>query len=130
MLPGRLHEGRGDAAPREMVAPGVRAGTESGLQAGSPNARPAPPETEERVVPESTQKKKCPVCGQGDLVEVTFREGATGAEDEAIQTADTRQVETYSCGHELLGPRLDQTAAGTDELDAERRTSQDTTETP
>src|SRR5688572_14325718 len=38
MLPGRLHgpsgpEGRGDAAPREMVA--TRKGTESGLQAGS-----------------------------------------------------------------------------------------------
>jgi thiol-disulfide isomerase/thioredoxin len=37
MLPGRLHESRGDAAPREMVAAGWResAGTESGLQAGS-----------------------------------------------------------------------------------------------
>ena len=39
MLPGRLHEGRGDAAPREMVATRSpvrrRQGTESGLQAGS-----------------------------------------------------------------------------------------------
>ena len=77
---------------------------------------------------EATGPKKCPVCGKGVLVEVTFREGATGAEDEPIQTADTRQVETYSCGHEVLGPPLDRTAAGTDELDAERRTSEETTE--
>ncbi len=39
MLPGRLHEGRGDAAPREMVAP---AGAE--VTAGqNPAYRPAPP---------------------------------------------------------------------------------------
>jgi hypothetical protein len=79
-------------------------------------------------MPEATELKNCPVCGKGDLIEVTFREGATGAEDEPIQTADTRQVESYSCGHEVLGPRLDRTAAGTDELDAERRTSEETTE--
>jgi hypothetical protein len=77
---------------------------------------------------ESNQAKKCPVCGKGDLVDVTFREGATGAEEEPIQTADTYQVESYSCGHEVRGPRLDRTASGSDELDAERRTSEETTE--
>src|SRR5205807_9769517 len=39
MLPGRLHEGRGNAAPRGMAATRPparrRTGTESGLQAGS-----------------------------------------------------------------------------------------------
>jgi hypothetical protein len=77
---------------------------------------------------ESRQARKCPVCGEGDLVDVTFREGATGVGDEPIQTADTRQVESYSCGHEVPGPALDQTASGSRELDAERRTSEETTE--
>jgi hypothetical protein len=77
---------------------------------------------------ESKQARKCPVCGEGDLVDVMFREGATGAEDEPIQTADTRQVESYSCGHEVRGPSLDRTASGSGELDAERRTSEETTD--
>jgi hypothetical protein len=79
---------------------------------------------------ESKQGRKCPVCGQGDLVDVTFREGAAGADGEPIQTADTRQVESYSCGHEVPGPQLDKTASGTGELDAERRTSEETTDPP
>jgi hypothetical protein len=77
-------------------------------------------------VPESSGSKKCPVCGQGDLVDVTYREGASGAEGEPIQTADTRQVETYSCGHEVAGPALDETAAGTEDLEAERRRTEET----
>ena len=72
--------------------------------------------------------RKCPVCGNGELIDVTYREGATGAGDEAIQTADTRQVETYSCGHEVAGPALDQTAAGSTELEAERRRTEETTD--
>jgi hypothetical protein len=71
---------------------------------------------------------KCPECGKGDLIDVTFREGGEGAEDEPIQTAEARQVESYSCGHEVTGPRLDSTASGTRELQVERRSSEDTTE--
>jgi hypothetical protein len=77
---------------------------------------------------ESSEARKCPVCGQGDFVDVAFLEGGLGAEDETIQTADTHQVETYSCGHEVRGPRLDQTASGSGELDAEHRTSEETTD--
>jgi hypothetical protein len=79
---------------------------------------------------ESSQARKCPVCGRGDLIDVTFREGATGADGEPIQTADTRQVESYSCGHEVPGPRLDETASGSGDLDAEHRTSEETTDQP
>jgi hypothetical protein len=74
--------------------------------------------------------KKCPVCGRGELIDVTYREGATGAEDEPIQTADTRQVESYSCGHEVSGPKLDATASGSEDLEAERRASEETVEPP
>jgi hypothetical protein len=77
-----------------------------------------------------TASKKCPVCGQGDLVDITYRDdpGVSPETEEPIQTADTRQVETYSCGHEVAGPRLDRTAAGSEELEAERRESADTVE--
>jgi hypothetical protein len=78
--------------------------------------------------PESSQTRKCPVCGVGDLLDMTFREGGRGAEGESIQTADSHQVESYSCGHEARGPRLDRTASGTGELDAEHRTSEETIE--
>jgi hypothetical protein len=75
------------------------------------------------------QKRRCPVCGQGRLVDITYREGSPppGA-DEPVQEPDARQVETFSCGHEVTGPRLDRTAAGTEELQVERRSSEETTE--
>jgi hypothetical protein len=64
-------------------------------------------------------------------VDITYREGSPEREiGEAVQLADTRQVETYSCGHEVEGPSLDRSAAGTDRLEAERRESDETTEPP
>ena len=76
------------------------------------------------------ETKKCPVCGQGTLVEITFREdSAMEAEaGEAIQSGESRQVESYSCGHEVVGPRLDASAAGTDDLEVERRQTDETIE--
>ena len=73
---------------------------------------------------------KCPVCGQGTLVEISFWEdSAMEAEaGEAIQEADTRQVVSYSCGHEVVGPRLDESAAGSDDLEVERRQTDETAE--
>jgi hypothetical protein len=85
----------------------------------------------EAVANGPNEPRKCPTCGLGDLVDITYRESPgqpAGAGDEAIQTADTRQVETYSCGHEVLGPALDQTAAGSEDLEAERRESDETIE--
>jgi hypothetical protein len=74
--------------------------------------------------------KKCPVCGKGDLVDITYRDEPEVSPDteEPIQTADSRQIESYSCGHEVSGPRLDRTAAGDEDLEAERRGSDETTE--
>jgi len=77
---------------------------------------------------QTAEPKLCPECGRGELIEITFREGSTQAEGEPIQEADTRQVETYSCGHEVIGPPLDRTAAGSDALEVERRDSGDTVE--
>jgi len=76
------------------------------------------------------ETKRCPVCGQGTLVDITYREDSP-MEDEAgeqIQTGESRQVESYSCGHEVVGPRLDQSAAGTEALQVERRESDETAE--
>jgi hypothetical protein len=73
------------------------------------------------------RSKRCPVCGRGVLVDIGYREGSDLAAGEEIQEADTHQIETYSCGHESRGPGLDQTAA-TEALEAERRTSEETTE--
>lgn len=70
---------------------------------------------------------KCPTCGRGVLVDITYRDGSgqAGQDGEEIQGPDSRQVETYSCGHEVVGPRLD---AADDRLDVERRTSGETTD--
>jgi hypothetical protein len=77
------------------------------------------------------QARTCPRCGKGELVDITYREGVTPADsNEEIQEPESRQVLTYSCGHEVVGPRLDRTAAGTDALEAERRTSEDTADPP
>ena len=76
------------------------------------------------------QTHRCPVCGQGTLVEISFWEESTMEPEagEAIQEADTRQVESYSCGHEVPGPRLDESAAGTEDLEVERRQTDETAE--
>jgi len=79
-------------------------------------------------MPQTADAKKCPLCGKGDLVDLTYREGGSQVADEPIQTADSRQVESYSCGHEVPGPTLDRTAAGSGDLEVERRTSEETTE--
>lgn len=65
------------------------------------------------------------------MVDVTFREGSAKEEvGEEIQLSDTRQMETYSCGHEVPGPSLAESAAGTDDLEVERRGSEETAGPP
>ena len=56
----------------------------------------------------------CPVCGKGTLRQVDFGE----------QQPDSREVQTYTCGHEVEGARLDTSDA--DRLTVERRTSDET----
>jgi hypothetical protein len=57
------------------------------------------------------------------LQDITFTDAPGG---EKIQQARSRQVETYSCGHEVTGPRLEESAGPDSALDVERRTSDET----
>ena len=66
---------------------------------------------------------RCPTCGEGTLVDVSFDLDANSQADGA-QDADSRQIETYSCGHTVVGPRL--STADQDALTVERRTSDET----
>jgi hypothetical protein len=66
---------------------------------------------------------RCPTCGEGTLVDVSFDLDAN-ADADGSQDADSRQIETYSCGHTIVGPRL--SSADQDALTVERRTSDET----
>jgi len=60
----------------------------------------------------------CPICGKGTSVAIEFGE----------QQPASREVQTFTCGHEVEGARLQ--TADTEELDVERRTSGETTAAP
>jgi formylmethanofuran dehydrogenase subunit E len=66
---------------------------------------------------------RCPTCGEGTLVDVSFDLDASDDAD-GSQDAESRQLETYSCGHTVVGPRL--SSADQDGLTVERRTSDET----
>lgn len=68
---------------------------------------------------------RCPKCGEGTLVDVSFDLDRTDAAADGMQEADSRQVETYSCGHNVVGPRL--SSADQEVMTVERRTSDETT---
>ena len=68
--------------------------------------------TSEREAP-----RVCPVCGKGELVDLAF----DGTQGEPRQTADSREVDVYSCGHEVQGPSV--ATADADILEVERRPS-------
>ena len=75
---------------------------------------------------------KCPTCGRGDLVDINYNEPSdSGAPaDGPMQQADSRQVATYSCGHEVTGPRIDRAEQARPAIDIERRTSDETVPPP
>jgi hypothetical protein len=56
----------------------------------------------------------CPICGKGTLRTVDFGD----------QQPESRQVQTFTCGHEVEGERLQ--TADADDLDVERRQSEET----
>lgn len=66
---------------------------------------------------ERTAAPTCPICGKGELVDLTF-DGRRGG---PRQTADSLEVDVYSCGHEVTGPSL--ASADADVLEVERRPS-------
>jgi hypothetical protein len=61
--------------------------------------------------PDSTT---CPICGKDTLRTVEFGE----------QQRESRQVQTFTCGHEVEGAQLQ--TADADRLDVERRESEET----
>jgi hypothetical protein len=68
------------------------------------------------------------------LRDIAFDEGppaevqgvGEGPVEAPAQLARSRQIETYSCGHEVIGPHL--AVADESRLDVERRTSEETAE--
>lgn len=56
----------------------------------------------------------CPICGKGTLLTTEF----------GTQQPESREVRTFSCGHEVKGAALE--TADADQLDVERRTSEET----
>jgi hypothetical protein len=60
------------------------------------------------------ESNTCPTCGEGTLRTAEFGE----------QQPESRQVRTFTCGHEVEGGQL--RSADADRLDVERRESKDT----
>jgi hypothetical protein len=73
-------------------------------------------------------EKRCPVCGRGELVDILYTGGSP--REEPKQGSDTRQIETYSCGHERIGAPLDEAASPESDLGVEHRTTEETVDSP
>jgi hypothetical protein len=65
---------------------------------------------------------RCPICGGGTFVDIAY--DVDPASREPAQRADSREMVTYSCGHEVAGPSL--ARADQERLDVERRNAEDT----
>jgi hypothetical protein len=61
-----------------------------------------------------SESTTCPICGEGTLITIDFGE----------QQPDSREVQTFTCGHEVEGAKLH--TADADRLNVERRTSEET----
>jgi hypothetical protein len=68
---------------------------------------------------EGAKERRCPVCGNGVLADIDFMG------NDLFQDAQSRQVDVYTCGHEVDRAPLD--SADADRLDVERRSSEETT---
>lgn len=71
---------------------------------------------------------RCPICGRGVVRDVGYDAGAQRDDGAPMQTADSRQVTTFSCGHTVDGASL--ATADTEELDVEERSSEETVDPP
>lgn len=80
------------------------------------------------MVPEPTSDARCPICGVGVVVDITYDVDRTTADtpatDVPMQTADSDQLTRYSCGHSVAGASL--ASADADRLDVEQRSSEET----
>lgn len=68
---------------------------------------------------------RCPTCGAGALIDSSFDLDLADPVADGMQEAERRQVETYSCGHTIVGPRL--SSADQEAITVARRTSDETT---
>lgn len=66
---------------------------------------------------------RCPVCGVGVVVDLAFDERTDGRRVPK-QDPGAREIVTYSCGHDAVGPDL--ATADPERMEVERRTSEDT----
>jgi formylmethanofuran dehydrogenase subunit E len=73
----------------------------------------------------SSSDVRCPRCGEGTLVDISFDLDTEDPRADGAQDAESRQIETYSCGHTVVGPRL--SSADQEVMTVERRTSDETT---
>jgi hypothetical protein len=67
---------------------------------------------------DGASERRCPVCGNGVLADIDF-----GGQD-LFQDPKSRQVDVYSCGHEVDRAPLE--SADPERLDVERRSSEET----
>ena len=65
-----------------------------------------------------SDERRCPVCGQGVLADIDF------GGDELFQDPESRQMDVFTCGHEVARAPLE--VADADRLDVEQRTSEET----
>jgi hypothetical protein len=63
----------------------------------------------------------CPICGRGVLADIAFDAPGPDRQPDLRQTAESREVLTFTCGHEVPGPSM--RSADADALDVERRRS-------
>jgi hypothetical protein len=71
-----------------------------------------------------TTPDRCPVCGTAELADIAWDHDP----DLRVptQTAESREVVSFTCGHDVIGPSL--ATADADRLDVERRRSPETAE--
>lgn len=69
---------------------------------------------------DDSAERRCPVCGVGTLADIDF------GGDDLFQDPTSRQVDVYTCGHEIERAPLE--SADADRLDVERRSSEETAE--
>jgi len=67
----------------------------------------------------------CPVCGKGTLADVAYDAAPGDPETDLEQQPESRQLDVYTCGHEVPGARL---RSADDRLDVERRDAAETAE--
>jgi len=67
------------------------------------------------------ESPRCPICGVGVLQDMAYDMAPDGT---IAQQPESREVDTYTCGHQVPGPRLE--TADPDRLSVERRSNEDT----